>query len=258
MEDSGTYICLARSGHLLHQAQATLLVTSDPAMEYRAPQPAYQLPSPLPPLDPYRRQTPPPSSARYSEPAKGYQPPAVPYQAPAKGYQPPTQYRAPAKGYQPPEQPHHQPPEPQHYPPVGPSGAAGDPPAPYPAPGDYTEASGGDYEGEEYSIPSYDSQPEEAYSRPGQGYLAPWEDQGDEDDYYEDDGPSPIAYSSEDYRRPGYTGRPRQYQPYAGGQWAGEETPWGESRTTNLVRVGMVGKLQARRALVRVCPVALE
>ena len=192
----------------------------------------------------------------YAEPAKGYQPPVSPYQqAPSKGYQPPVQpYVAPAKGYQPPQSPTngYQPPEPPRngyqpsrhptgvyqpwgnptdsyqpprsrapdphtrYPPVGPSGAALD---------DYEEGSATEEDdGEWYEDPDSTSEGDEDYGNP-----APWET-AEDDEYY--DTRSPIAYSSEDYSMsyglPTRSG-PRQYQPYAGGSWAGEdESAWGK------------------------------
>jgi len=68
----------------------------------------------------------------------------------------------------------------------------------------------------------------------GSGYAPdPWEEDPDyypnsqenpkypiEDEEYDEYGRSPISFSSADYRqRPP---APRQYQPYSGGQWAGD------------------------------------
>jgi len=271
VEDSGTYICLARSGSYLHQARATLLVTLAnqsptllpafptypvPAYQPRGPDQTrgYQSPSPYnqqedhrqpaTPYQPYQQS--PEEENNFAEPAKGYQPPVSPYQqAPSKGYQPPVQpYVAPAKGYQPPQSPAngyqppsngYQPSQPPHngyqpprsrapdphtrYPPIGPSGAAlgfnVD---------DYLEGSAEEEDdGEWYEDPDSTTDGDEDYGNP-----APW-DTAEDDEYY--DTRSPIAYSSEDYsmsyRPPSSTG-PRQYQPYAGGSWAGEEeSAWG-------------------------------
>ena len=80
-------------------------------------------------------------------------------------------------------------------------------------------------DGEWYEDPDSTTEGDEDYGNP-----APWET-GEDDEYY--DTRSPIAYSSEDYSMaygpPTRTG-PRQYQPYAGGSWAGEEeSAWGEN-----------------------------
>jgi len=78
-------------------------------------------------------------------------------------------------------------------------------------------------DGEWYEDPDSTTEGDEDYGNP-----APWETSED-DEYY--DTRSPIAYSSEDYSMayglPTRSG-PRQYQPYAGGSWAGEEEgAWG-------------------------------
>ena len=266
-EDSGTYLCFARSGGHIQSAPATLLVLeggqnaqapvrqdqrASPDMTYQQrrgnqqpredsrsqtsgyPQPVphqpYQPPSaysPPSPYSPYQQSSPSHepvpesqnSDARYREPAKGYQPSMTP---PAKGYQPPSPPPAPAKGYQPPSQTPPPPAlDPYLYPPVGPSGAAGQPE--------------GDYHEESEEEEDYPEEPELDY--PGERNPAPWEEEdygysgdagwGAEDDYT-DDGRSPISYSSEDYGAG--LGAPRQYQPYSGGQWAGDPGPaWGET-----------------------------
>ena len=90
---------------------------------------------------------------------------------------------------------------------------------------DYLEGSAEEEDdGEWYEDPDSTTDGDEDYGNP-----APW-DTAEDDEYY--DTRSPIAYSSEDYsmsyRPPSSTG-PRQYQPYAGGSWAGEEeSAWGE------------------------------
>ena len=156
----------------------------------------------------------------YVAPAKGYQPPQSPpdsyrpRQPPSNGYQP-SQY--PANGYQTSNdyQPRSRAPDPHtRYPPVGPSGAALGPDI-----DDYEDQSGEEEDdGDYYEDPDSTDLPDEDYGNP-----APW-DTAEEDEYY--DTRSPIAYSSEDYSMayglPSRSG-PRQYQPYAGGSWAGEE-----------------------------------
>ena len=126
-EDSGAYICLARSGSFLQSAQASLMVAPQPDYGQPPPGPAqYGGPEPVPyqPRDPYQSQRGYPTESRY-EPPDSHQPPSpydqptpyqqpeMPdsgYQEPPKGYQPPVSaYQAPAKGYQPPVYPNQPP-----------------------------------------------------------------------------------------------------------------------------------------------------
>ena len=97
---------------------------------------------------------------------------------------------------------------------------------------DYIEDSEEDDDGEWYEDPDSTTEGDEDYGNP-----APWET-GEDDEYY--DTRSPIAFSSEDYSMsygPPARSGPRQYQPYAGGSWAGEEeSAWGKYLQKHLMQ----------------------